>query len=206
MVPNVFIKGFLRVLALALLGVAPLSAQDATFTDLHDLVPDRCLSAPLTALGADSVEIGIDSGYNLQTWISKACIASTTSFHARTVADTFTVTVTAPPGMRIARVSYEQAGRRYLERSTYWFASGTGTLTVNGVPQSFSFTSPTLIQAVDLSDQNVESTTISVAISLNVGRNSNFPRVKAPPGSATLQVSDATIRVQFEWLVDANDR
>ena len=206
MAPNVFIKGVLRTLALSLLGVAPLGAQEATFTDLFDLVPDRCFSAPLTTVGADTVDIGIESGFNLQTWINKACIASTSSFHVGTVADTFTVTATAPPGMRIARVSYEQAGRRYLERSTYWFATGTGTLTVNGVPLSFGFTAPSLIQTVDLSDQNVESTTISVAISLRVGRNTSFPRVKAAPGSATLQVSDAIIRVQFEALVDATDR
>ena len=183
--------------------MAPLGAQEATFTDLHDLVPDRCFSAPLTTLGADSVDIGIESGYSHQTWQNKACIASTGAFHAGTVADTFTVTVTAPAGMRIARVSYQQSGRRYLERSTYWSASGTGTLTVDGVPLSFSFTTPTLIQTVDLSDQSVESTTISVAISLRAARNSNFPRVKAAPGSALIEVSNAMIRVQFEWLVDA---
>ena len=203
MVPNVFIKGVLRTLALSLLGVAPLGAQEATFTDLHDLVPNRCFSAPLTTLGADSVDIGIESGYSHQTWQNMACIASTGSFHAGTVADTFTVTVTAPAGMRITRVSYEQAGRRYLERSTYWSASGTGTLTVDGVPLSFSFTTPTLVQTVDLSDRNVESTTISVAISLRAARNSNFPRVRAAPGSALIEVSNAMIRVQFEWLVDA---
>ena len=183
MVSNVFIKGVLRTLALSLLGVAPLGAQEATFTDLHDLVPDRCFSAPLTTLGADSVDIGIESGYNHQTWKNKACIASTASFHTGTVADTFTVTVTAPPGMRIARVSYEQAGRRYLERSTYWFASGTGTLTVNGAPLSFGFTDPSLIQTVDLSDQNVESTTISVAISLKSRTQFQLP---SREGSARL--------------------
>ncbi len=206
MVSSVFIKGVLRTLALSLLGVAPLGAQEATFTDLHDLVPDRCFSAALTTLGADSVDIGIESGYSYQTWTNKACKASTGSFHVGSVSDTFTVTVTAPTGMRIARVSYEQAGWRYLERSTYWSASGTGTLTVNGVPLSFSFMDPTLNQTVDLSDQNVESTTISVAISLKAKRNGNFPRVKAAPGSATLEVSDAVIRVQFDWLADANDR
>jgi hypothetical protein len=200
MVPTEFGQGVLRTLALSLFGVvAPLGAQEATFTDLHDLVPNRCFSASLSTTGADFVDIGIESGYN-QTWINKACIASTNSFHGRTVTDTLTVTVTPPPGMRIARVSYEQAGRRYLERSSYWFATGTGTLTVNGVPLSFSFTAPALIQTVDLSGQDVESATISVAISLRVGRSSNFPRVKAPPGSATLQVSDAVIRVHFEPL------
>jgi hypothetical protein len=61
----------------------------------------------------------------------KACKASTHAFHGRTVTDTFTATVTAPPGMRIARVHYEQVGTRFLERSIYWAASGTGTLTVN---------------------------------------------------------------------------
>jgi hypothetical protein len=148
-------------------------------------------------VGTDFVDIGIESGYNSQTWLNKACIASTYAFNARTVADTFTVTVTAPPGMRIARVSYSQTGSRYLERSTYWFANGTGTLTVNGVPLSFSFTAPWLTQTVDLSGQDLESTTISVTISLKVGRSSNFPRVTAPPGSATIQVSDAMIRVHF---------
>jgi hypothetical protein len=144
------------------------------------------------------VGIGIESGINPVTWINKACKASTTAFHSRTGGDTFTVTVTAPPGMRITRVHHEQAGTRYLERSTYWQASGTGTLTVNGVPVSFSFTAPTLIKTVDLAGQNVESTTVSVTIHLAAGRNSAFPRVTGPPGSATSQVTDAVIRVEYE--------
>lgn len=192
-------KGVLLTLVLSLFGlVAPLGAQEATFTDLHDLVPDRCFSALLTTVGADAVDIGIESGYNPATWINKACKASTSAFHSRTVGDTFTVTVTAPPGMRISGVHYEQAGTRYLERSTYWQASGTGTLTVNGVPLSFGFTAPTLIQTVDLAGQGVERATVSVMIHLTAGRNSAFPRVTAPPGSASIQVTDAVIRVEYE--------
>src|SRR5262245_59016188 len=140
MVPKVFVKGVLLTLMLSLFVLAaPVGAQ-ATFTDLQDLVPNRCFSAALSTVSVDAVDIGIESGVDPATWIDKSCVASTTAFHARTVTDTFTVTVTAPPGMHIARVNYEQVGSRFLERSTYWFANGTGTLTVNGVPLSFSFT------------------------------------------------------------------
>ena len=199
MVTNMFVKYVLLSLVLSLIGlVAPLGAQQATFTDLHDLVPDRCFSAPLTTVTADSVDIGIESGYNPSTWINKACIASTYAFNSRAVTDTFTVTVTAPTGMRITRVHYQQAGTRFLERSIYWQASGTGTLTVDGVPLSFSFMAPTLTQTVDLASQDVESTTVSVMITLKVGRSSAYPRVTAPPGSATIQVTDAVIRVEYE--------
>jgi hypothetical protein len=198
MVPKVAVTGVLLAVLLSLFGLAaPVGAQEATFTDLHDLVPNRCLSAALSTVSANAVDIGIESGYDSATWINKACKASTSAFHSRTASDTFTLTVTAPPGMRISRVTYEQVGSRYLERSTYWQASGTGTLTVNAVPLSFSFTAPTLIKTVDLAGQNVESATVSVMLRLTAGRSSAFPRVTAPPGSATIQVTDAVIRVEY---------
>jgi hypothetical protein len=168
----------------------------ATFTDLHDLVPQRCFSAPLSTVGAVSVNIGIESGYSSTTWQNKACIAATTAFHARSVSDTFTVTVTAPPGQQITRVHYVQSGARYLERSLYWQASGTGQLTANGVSVPFSFTLPTLTKTIDLTGQNVESTTISVSIAMSAGRSSNYPRVTDPPGSATIIVASAVISVE----------
>ena len=64
--------------------------------------------------------------------------------------DTFTATVTAPPGTRLTRVHYQQAGIVFEQRGTYWEEFGTGTLTVNGVPLPFSFRTPMLIQTVDL--------------------------------------------------------
>jgi hypothetical protein len=100
--------------------------------------------------------------------------------------------------MHIARVNYLQSGSRYLERSTYWFANGTGALTVNGVPLSYSFTEPTLTRTVDLTGQGLESTTISVSLQLRTGRSGNFPRVTAPPGSASIRVISAVIQVEFE--------
>ncbi len=195
-------KGFVRaLLTLALLPtgfVAPLAAQEVAFTDLHDLVPERCFSVPLSTVAADAVDIGIESGHDPSTWINKACKASTTAFHGRTATDTFTVTATAPPGTRFTRVHYEQAGTRFLERSIYWQASGTGTLIVDGNPLPFSFTSPTLVKTVDLTGEDVESITVSVMVSLTAGRSSAHPRVTAPPGSATIQVTDAVIRVEYE--------
>ena len=69
-----------------------------TFTDLQDVVPQRCFSAALSTVDVASVRIGIESGYNSATWQNKACIAATTAFNPRSVSDTFTVTVTAQPG------------------------------------------------------------------------------------------------------------
>jgi hypothetical protein len=167
-----------------------------TFTGLGDLVPQRCFSAPLSSVDVASVGIGIESGYNPATWQNKACIAATTAFNPRSVSDTFTLTVTAPPGQRLTRVHYQQSGRRYLERSLYWRASGTGQLTANGVSVPFSFTLPNLTRTIDLTGQNVESTTISVSISMSAGRSTNEPRVTNPPGSASISVTSAVISVE----------
>ena len=167
-----------------------------TFTDLHDLVPQRCFSAALSTVDVASVRIGIESGHNPATWQNKACIASTTAFNPRSVSDTFTVTVTAPPGQHLTRVHYQQSGNRLLERSLYWFASGTGQLTANGVSVPFSFTLPNLTRTIDLTGQNVESATISVSISMSAGRSGNQPRVTNPPGSASISVTSAVISVE----------
>ena len=112
------------------------------------------------------------------------------------MSDTFTVTVTAPPGQRLTRVHYQQTGNRLLERSIYWQASGTGQLTANGVTMPFSFTLPGLTRTIDLTGQNVESATISVSISMSAGRSTNEPRVNDPPGSASISVTSAVISVE----------
>jgi hypothetical protein len=143
-----------------------------------------------------SVRIGIESGYNPATWQNRACIASTTAFNPGSVSDTFTLTVTAPPGRHITRVHYQQSGNRLLERSIYWRASGTGVFTASGVSVPFSFTTPNLTKTIDLTGQNVETVEISVSISMSAGRSGNQPRVKAPPGSASISVSNAEIRVE----------
>ena len=167
-----------------------------TFTDLHDVVPGRCFSAALSTVDVASVRIGIESGHNPANWTNNACVAATTAFNTRTVGDTFTVTVTAQPGQHITRVHYQQSGGRFLERSLYWRASGTGQLTANGVSVPFSFTLPTLTRTIDLTGQNVESATISVSISMSAGRSTNQPRVTNPPGSATISVTSAVISVE----------
>jgi hypothetical protein len=167
-----------------------------TFTELHDLVPGRCFSAALSTVEVASVRIGIESGFNPTNWTNNACVAATTAFNTRSVGDTFTVTVTAQPGRHITRVHYQQAGGRLLQRSLYWFASGTGQLTANGVSVPFSFTLPTLTRTIDLTGQNVESTTISVSISMLAGRSTTQPRVTDPPGSAYISVTSAVISVE----------
>ena len=169
-----------------------------TFTGLHDLVPHRCYVAATSTVVADSVVIGIENGGAVPgTFQRKACIAATTAFNPGSVGDTFSVTVTAPPGMTISRVEYVQFGNRLLERSTYWRASGTGELTANGASVPFSFTTPSLGRSIDLTGQNVESTTISVSISMSAGRSGNHPRVTNPPGSASISVTSASIIVEY---------
>ena len=192
-------KSFAASLAVALFVATPLFAQEE-FTELHDLIPDRCFSAALSIVTAGAVDIGIESGYDPVTWKNKACIASTRSFHTGSVTDTFTVTVTAPAGMRIARIHYQQTGSRYLERSTYWSASGSGTLSVNGAAMPFSFTTPTLAMVAEITDQNLDTADVLITIALTARRNGNFPRVTAAPGSATISVTNAVIRVEYEPL------
>jgi hypothetical protein len=168
-----------------------------TFTDLHDSVPYRCYVAEQSTVSADRVSIAIEDGGAVPgTFQRRACIAATTAFNPRSVTDTFTVTVTAPPGKRLTRVTYTQTGNRLLQRSIYWRASGTGQLTANGVSVPFSFTLPSLTRTIDLTGQNVESTTISVSISMSAGRSTNEPRVKNPPGSASISVTSAVISVE----------
>ena len=54
----------------------PIFAQEEAapeeFTELHDLIPDKCFSAPLSIVGPGTVDIGIESGYSSTTWQSKA--------------------------------------------------------------------------------------------------------------------------------------
>ena len=169
-----------------------------TFTDLHDLVPHRCYVAATSTVVGDSVVIGIENGGAVPgTFQRAACIAATTAFNPRTVGDTFSVSVAAPPGMTISRVQYVQLGNRLLERSTYWQASGSGELTAAGVSVPFSFTTPGLGRSIDLTGQNVENTTISVSISMSAGRSDNQPRVTNPPGSASISVTSASIIVEY---------
>ena len=169
-----------------------------TFTDLHDVVPHRCYVAATSTVVGDSVVIGIENGGAVPgTFQRAACIAATTAFNPRTVGDTFSVSVAAPPGMTISRVQYVQLGNRLLERSTYWQASGSGELTAAGVSVPFSFTTPGLGRSIDLAGRNVDSTTISVSISMSAGRSNNHPRVTDPPGSASISVTSATIIVEY---------
>jgi hypothetical protein len=168
-----------------------------TFTDLHDRVPYRCYMAEQSTVSADRVSIAIENGGAVPgTFQRRACIAATTAFNPGSVTDTFTVTVTAPPGKRLTRVTYSQTGSRLLQRSIYWRASGTGQLTANGLTMPFSFTHPGLARSIDLTGQNVESTTISVSISMSAGRSTNQPRVTDPPGSASISVTSAAISVE----------
>jgi hypothetical protein len=53
-----------------------------------------------------------------------------------------------------------------------------------------------LTRTIDLTGQNVESTTISVSISMSAGRSTNQPRVTDPPGSASISVASAVISVE----------
>jgi hypothetical protein len=149
-------------------------------------------------MSADRVNIAIEDGGAVPgTFQRRACIAATTAFNPGSVTDAFTVTVTAPPGTRLTGVTYTQTGSRLLQRSTYWRASGSGQLTASGVTVPFSFTHPSLARSIDLTGQNVESTTISVSISMSAGRSANHPRVTNPPGSAFISVTTAQIVVEY---------
>lgn len=131
------------------------------------------------------------------TWRNNAFAVSTRDFHLGSMSDTFTVTVTAPPSMRIARVIYEQAGNRLTERG-YFNADGSATLSVEGSQMAFNFQSPNLTRTMEVSSLDLTSATVSIAASIRAYRNSSFPRVKALPGSASISITSAETRVEFE--------
>ena len=81
-----------------------------TFTELHDPVPQRCFSAPLGAVDVASVRdrdrVRLQPGELAEQGVYRG----DHSFNPRSVSDTFTVTVTAPPGRHLTHVHYQQSG------------------------------------------------------------------------------------------------
>lgn len=116
-----------------------------------------------------------------------------------TMSDRFDVTINAPVGQRIARIRYQQAGMRIVERSTYWYARGTLALSVDNTRLTFlNFQSPSVVQTLELGHLGLTTATESVDLTLSAGRNSANPRVTSAPGGAHNQVTDALLFVEFE--------
>ena len=103
--------------------------------------------------------------------------------------DTLRVTIEAPAGHYISKVTYSQKGTGSVAR--IGFASGSGNWTVGGqVLNLGSFgTNPTLSRSHDLSDR--QPTRVSVSVTMNLA-------AFAPPyaGSAALSLSGAEILVE----------
>lgn len=192
----------LATCALAVAGASPAWAQD-TFSNMSDLVPDRCFSAPLSTAQDKTLSIGIETGQYLSGWTlrSKGCGASAGSMTSfpRSTSDRLSVTINAPAGQRIARIYYQQAGLRIIERSTYWYANGSLSLAVDGVRLTLlNFQSPSLTQTLELSHLGLTTATVSVDVTLSAGRNTSNPRVTSAPGGVHYEVTGAQMIVEFE--------
>lgn len=192
----------LTTLALAVGVSSPARAQD-TFSNMSDLVPDRCFSAPLSTVQDNALTFGIETGRYVSGWTvrSKGCGASAGSMtlFPRTTSDRLSVTVNAPAGQRIARIYYQQAGLRIIERATFWYANGSLSIAVDGVRLTLlNFQSPSLMQTVELSHLGLTTATVSVDLTLAAGRNTTSPRVTSAPGGVNYEVTGAQMIVEFE--------
>lgn len=193
---------FSAMTVLCLIGSAPtVDAQDLTFSNLQDLVPNRAFNPATSIANDNNLTIGLESGnYVIPgtfSVINKAFVAATYFGYSRLTSDTIFVTVTAPPGRHIASITYAQTGSRVLSRG-YFSADGSGTLTVNNAPLPFTFQHPNLSKTVNLTGQNLNSVTVSVAVQLRCYRNSSFPRVTAPPGGSYIDIQNAVISAVLE--------
>lgn len=190
------------VVAVALnLGFANKAQAQEVFSSMSDVLVNRCFSAPLSVQDQNELSIGIESGFIISGFsrLDKGCAAGTYSGLARVTSDTFNVMISAPAGMKIARIHYHQSGYRFIERSTFWFANGSLGIKVNGNQMSNrNFQSPVLIQTVELSSLNLSSADVSISLSLSTGRNSSNSRVTSAPGGAHYRVENALIEVEYE--------
>jgi hypothetical protein len=157
------------VVTVLLLSAAPVaSAQDVTFSDLRDAVPTKFFDAAKSAanpLDANDLVIGLDTGFDFQTFTINDFAASMLPFFNRTAADTISFVVTAPDGFYISKITYQQRGISSPFRGAV--QSGTAQWVVAGYPASLGgLRDPNLSGTADLSGLGLKSVPVSVTVSV----------------------------------------
>jgi hypothetical protein len=176
------------VTALLLAGVHPSAAQVVTFSEVTDAVPTKFFDAATSQpnpLNANELLIGLNTGFDFQTWTTNDFRASTLPFSNRTAADTLKFVVTAPDGFYISKITYTQRGTASFFRGSV--QSGTAQWVVDGFPASLGvFSNPNLTGTADLTTLTPQSVTVSITVSLFAAASGN---VSITNGSVLVEVA-----------------
>jgi hypothetical protein len=167
--------------------------QVARFSGITDAVPGRFFNAATTRVDPSNpnrLVIGLHSGIDWTAWKYTDFRASSAAYSYAIVMDTINLTIRAPVGFYIGKVTYNQGGTGSVSR--VGFAGGAGNWVVGGVAANLgSFgTNPTFSRTMDLASKRLTSVTMSVTIDLSAF-------APATSGSATVGVTGAAVTVQL---------
>ncbi len=105
---------------------------------IRDAVDGANFAPTHTVATPGHLSIGFESGTNLQTFTSRAFLA-TTSGAKTTAADVLVIRITAPAGFVIGTVSYEQVGTRTLSPFLPTGGLGSGTIQITGAALNVTY-------------------------------------------------------------------
>lgn len=167
--------------------------QVVRFSGITDAVPGRFFNAATTMVdptNPNRLVIGLHSGIDWTAWKYTDFRASSGAYSYTTAMDTINLTVRAPVGFYIGKVTYNQRGTGSVAR--IGFAAGAGNWVVGGVAANLGTfgSNPTLARTVDLAAKRLTSVTMSVTINLSAFAT-------ATSGSATVGVTGAAVTVEL---------
>ena len=156
---------------------------------IRDAVDGANFAPTHTVATPGHLSIGFESGTNLQTFTSRAFLA-TTSGAKTTAADVLVIRITAPAGFVIGTVSYEQVGTRTLSRQgrvaslLSWVVNGVPRVVANGPI-------PNAAASVNLAPNRLTKAEISIIPYLSAFLPTGGL------GSGTIQITGAALNVTY---------
>jgi hypothetical protein len=191
-----WLVGVMALAVVAVVAVSPAQAQSATFSVVDDAVPGKYFDPATTAadpLNPHRLVIGLHSGTDPQTWVSREFTASTASFYRPSAMDTISFVIEAPAGQYVSKVSYKQSGTGNVVRTGA--AAGGSQWVVDGEAANLGLfgKDPTVSGTVDLTGRNRTRVPVSITTSL-------FAFSTPQLGSATLKVTGAEVVVELQPL------
>src|SRR5262245_48543223 len=182
----------LTLVAIVLLVTPALASGDIVLSrefTIRDAVDGANFAPTLTAATPGHLSIGFESGTNLQTFASRAFLA-TTSGVKNTAADVLVVRITAPAGFVIGTVTYEQVGTKTVSRQARVLS--VLSWIVNGVPRVVaSGPAPNATASVNLAASRLTKVEISISPYLSAFLPTGGL------GSGTIQITGAALNVTY---------
>jgi len=181
------------VLGFVLTVASTAHGQVVRFSGVTDAVSGRFFNPATTAVdptNPNRLLIGLHTGMDWTVWKNTDFRASSGTYSYSTAMDTINLSIRAPYGFYISKVTYNQQGTGSVAR--IGFAGGAGNWVVAGVPRNLGTfgTNPTLSRTVDLGARRLTSLTMSVTINLSACATQTS-------GSATLALTGADVTVEL---------